>query len=1296
MATPMTTAELQQAQTMIDAGDLAGFYSYMADQGYNYALLAGGLVSGSSFSGAAAINFLLGSAQAQGVNFTASQLPALETAMATAWVSALERVAGPDGTVSSDLNYQQTLGFHSEVLSTFHLTENAWTLAAPGQMLGFQFMESNWSQLLSDLRGSSTGPLVSEALLMQAMVAAALDSEDFSPQQTALANGWLSTNMLNIKSDAQLSFASLFQNTAQAGQVTETADGWQETLYTDGANVTLTHYQNTISDVYGVPQYTETENVWSLPVTSPAISVAVLDNGMTLNTEGGASATISSPGTVSVSNSAVTLGAGDSGTSDQVALAGSGNVVSLQSNGLSATVTGSSNVVNSPLSGNAFTLDGSDNQFNGSGDVLLLAQNSATDIVGNNNIVTNVSGSADVSGSNNEVNVSGPGASANVDGGANTISVGSGASGTMITLEGTGTSADTLSVAAGVTGVSADLGDTTTVLDLGSGTSLAIDSLNGGGTVVGTTSDNAMLSGNNITLDATGGQYSLTGDGDIANASNSYISVASGSQATVIGSDDVLSGSTSDNITLDGSGDNATAGTGSTITVNGQNDSIAASGSTIDLAADTRATIAGTGDSVVASQGDVIYLSNATITLSADSTVTIDGSDDIIVGAASDTINVSGANNFFSLSGGDTLTFDEADSSGSVTGTGTGNTLIENGTGDTVTVTGNGFTLYGDVAQDSYSVAGGTGDIASLSSNDTLTLNGANSSASVIGSGTGNTLIENGTGDTATVTGNGFTLYGDAAQDSYTIASGGADIANLSSSDTITLDGADSNASVFGYGTGNTLIENGADDSMAVVGSDFTMYGDVANDTFTVDSGTNEIASLSSHDIVTLDGAYSSASISSGGSDNTLIENGTGDAVTVTGSHFVMYGDVAQDSYTVGAGTDETVYLSSNDVMTVDGAYSDDHVIGSGTGNELIENGIGDDMTASGNDFTMYGDVGDDIYTSGGSGDTLNGLGVSEGATYDVDSYGNVSDEGDLNGGGGGYYGGYGYYGDYGFAGKQSVVNAALGSNIGSIAQYDLSIGDHAGAAAAEAGFHQAQAMANATPTASTGTSVDSGQQWAAGVITWGLAANMGGQYDAEMEQAFATWSAATGLTFEEVSGSAPADIQIGFSELSSVTTGIVGYTGYQANKGQILAATIQLEDPTQDALLPGADGHRTYSGADATLEQVLLHEIGHALGLADDSDQDSIMYYELTSSNQALDSTDIAGIQALYGTPSSTGQSAPTTASTTSNSQISVDDQLGQLIARMASFNTRAAGATTVLYGDHDHHPLSLATSVH
>jgi hypothetical protein len=43
----MTTTDLEQARAMIDAGDLKSFYAYMADQGFNYAVLGGGLVSGS-------------------------------------------------------------------------------------------------------------------------------------------------------------------------------------------------------------------------------------------------------------------------------------------------------------------------------------------------------------------------------------------------------------------------------------------------------------------------------------------------------------------------------------------------------------------------------------------------------------------------------------------------------------------------------------------------------------------------------------------------------------------------------------------------------------------------------------------------------------------------------------------------------------------------------------------------------------------------------------------------------------------------------------------------------------------------------------------------------------------------------------------------------------------------------------------------------------------------------------------------------------------------------------------------
>lgn len=78
----------------------------------------------------------------------------------------------------------------------------------------------------------------------------------------------------------------------------------------------------------------------------------------------------------------------------------------------------------------------------------------------------------------------------------------------------------------------------------------------------------------------------------------------------------------------------------------------------------------------------------------------------------------------------------------------------------------------------------------------------------------------------------------------------------------------------------------------------------------------------------------------------------------------------------------------------------------------------------------------------------------------------------------------------------------------------------------------------------------------------------------------------------------------------------------------------IELEDPTQDALT-GTGGQQTWAGTEATLSQTLLHEIGHALGLADNADPNSVMNYDLTSSSQQLDSTDVQAIQALYGSPS-------------------------------------------------------------
>jgi len=138
--------------------------------------------------------------------------------------------------------------------------------------------------------------------------------------------------------------------------------------------------------------------------------------------------------------------------------------------------------------------------------------------------------------------------------------------------------------------------------------------------------------------------------------------------------------------------------------------------------------------------------------------------------------------------------------------------------------------------------------------------------------------------------------------------------------------------------------------------------------------------------------------------------------------------------------------------------------------------------------------------------------------------------------------------------------------------------------------------------------------------------------YETAAEQAFSEWSLATGLQFKETSNSSEADIKIGFGDLNTPSTALVGFTTYTDPNGQMQSATISLEDPAQDALLPGANSQLTYAGTQATLNQVMEHEIGHALGLADNGISNSIMDYYLGSDNQTLSNGDIEAAQSLYG----------------------------------------------------------------
>ncbi len=110
----------------------------------------------------------------------------------------------------------------------------------------------------------------------------------------------------------------------------------------------------------------------------------------------------------------------------------------------------------------------------------------------------------------------------------------------------------------------------------------------------------------------------------------------------------------------------------------------------------------------------------------------------------------------------------------------------------------------------------------------------------------------------------------------------------------------------------------------------------------------------------------------------------------------------------------------------------------------------------------------------------------------------------------------------------------------------------------------------------------------------------------------------------------------MGWGRFNTASTSVVGHTACQAFAGHMLPnGIIRLEDPTQNELIAGPGNILIYSGTTATLYQVALHEVGHALGLADNEDPTSIMDVEATNQNASLALNDVEGIRRLYGPPS-------------------------------------------------------------
>ncbi len=199
--------------------------------------------------------------------------------------------------------------------------------------------------------------------------------------------------------------------------------------------------------------------------------------------------------------------------------------------------------------------------------------------------------------------------------------------------------------------------------------------------------------------------------------------------------------------------------------------------------------------------------------------------------------------------------------------------------------------------------------------------------------------------------------------------------------------------------------------------------------------------------------------------------------------------------------------------------------------------------------------------------------------------------------------------------------------------------------------------VASATPTTPTapasGAYVLEGPTWPDRDLTWSFATTtyeqdagapfsnpITGAYQASIRQAVQKWESVSGLDFTEVadapSRSEAADIRIGFADMGSSGSGVLGYANYRYTSGStqtfVPNATVRIADPSGMPLEARADGGFQYKGYAATLYQVALHEIGHTLGLGHSSDENSIMHGSLSDAGKNLNGTDIAGIQKLYG----------------------------------------------------------------
>jgi hypothetical protein len=161
-------------------------YSVLKRDGYNYATLANGVVTGTSMSGAAAMNFMRLTARESGRSIDENQI---FYAMVDGYLGALSRQLVSQGVINRDINHQEAWELHNKVFSKFGISPDAWTLNSVFKIMPSDSVrEAYWQETLAS--AGNPGAELLMAFRTQTFMATA--SVIGTPEAKLIANKWLS------------------------------------------------------------------------------------------------------------------------------------------------------------------------------------------------------------------------------------------------------------------------------------------------------------------------------------------------------------------------------------------------------------------------------------------------------------------------------------------------------------------------------------------------------------------------------------------------------------------------------------------------------------------------------------------------------------------------------------------------------------------------------------------------------------------------------------------------------------------------------------------------------------------------------------------------------------------------------------------------------------------------------------------------------------------------------------------------------------------------------------------------